>query len=93
MVILGFAQTRLLIHPSKRILFRDTKPCGGDEYESSNDSSMEMGTIDEEFEAEQENTSIKKRQRTDVAINLIIKTRLSSKKTEIICKSLVSGWC
>ena len=59
--------------PSKRILFRETQPCGGDEYESSNDSFMEIGTSDEEFEAEQENNSIKKRQKTDIAINLIKK--------------------
>ena len=64
------------IHPSKRILFRDTKPCGGDEYESSNDSFMEIGTSDEEFEAEQENDSIKKRLRTDIAINLVKKNTI-----------------
>ena len=41
---------------------------------------MEIGTSDVEFEAEQENNSIKKRQRTDIAINLIKKTRFSCKK-------------
>ena len=49
---------------------------------------MEIGKSDEQFEAEQENNSIKKRQKIDITINLIKKTRLSCKKTEIICKSL-----
>ena len=76
---IGFCTNKITdIHPSKTILFRDTQPCGGDEYESSNDKFLEIGTSGEEFEAEEENNSIKKRQ----------KTRLSCKKTEIICKSL-----
>ena len=74
------------MHPSKRILFRDSQPCKGDEYESSNDSFMKIVTSDEEIEAEQENNFIKKRQRTDIAINLIKKTRLTCKKTEKFVK-------
>ena len=66
-VILGFAQTRLRIYIHLKEFY------GGDEYESSNDSFMEIGTSDEEFEAEEENNFIKKQQRTAVAINLIKK--------------------
>ena len=59
---IGFCTNKITdIYPSKTILFRDIQPCGGGEYESSNDSFMEIGISDEEFEAEQKNNSIKKR--------------------------------
>ena len=71
---IGFWTNKITdIHPSKRILFRYTQPCKGDESESSNDSFMKIVTSDEEIEAEQENNLIKKWQRTDIAINLIKK--------------------
>ena len=41
---------------------------------------MKIVISDEEIEAKQENNFIKKRQRTDIAINLIKKTRLTYKK-------------
>ena len=64
---IGFCTNKITyLQHSKRILW-------GDEYESSNDIFMEIGTSDEEFEAEEENNCIKKRQRTDLAINLIKK--------------------